>query len=675
MRSIGNVVEPHSPSFFTPDQQRVAGLSPGSKVAVFGDAGSGKTTASVELLANLVSKGVDPGRILVLTPQRSLGLPYLDRITSSDFPGGGIPTVITMGGLAQRTIQLFWPLILGSNTFTGTSPRPVFLTLETAQYFMSKIIEPYRRQGFFEHLIINSNRLAAQILDNMNKSALMGIFHNQFAPRLSDAWSGKPDQLLYYQQAQTCANEFREECYKNNLLDFSLQFELFHKQLWHNDSVRKNLTSSFDFLIYDNVEEDAPAIHDIVLDWLPLFAGYALIQDSGGGFRSFLGADPISAQRLMDSVDANITMHESVVSSESVLDLRNFFVNRVNGKLKQSIKADLPEIYTYSSHRFYPDMLEAAADQIAALVKASAEPGQIAVVMPYLSDSLLFTLGQHLSKLGLPYRSHRPSRAPLNDPIIKALFTLAKVTHPDWNAHVTPIDIRWMLNALIHGLDIGRAELLANQLFTPTAKESSFKPFSAASPPIRERVTFVFGERYDLLTAWLSNIAAENLDLDILFTRAFGEILSQPGFTLHNELNKAHLIANLIESIQKFRDVLTSLAPMTPSALGLEYITAVETGIISAFYIADYAHDTPNEVLITPAFSFLMANRPVQHQIWLDIGSEGWWTRVYQPLTHPYVLSRNWITGSKWTDADEDKMSKDSISRIIHGLLNRTSVQ
>ncbi len=54
--------------------------------------------------------------------------------------------------------------------------------------------------------------------------------------------------------------------------------------------------------------------------------------------------------------------------------------------------------------------------------------------------------------------------------------------------------------------------------------------------------------------------------------------------------------------------------------------------------------------MLAPAYTFLMSNRPVDYQFWLDVGSRGWFERLYQPLTHPYVLSREWPAGQSWTD-------------------------
>jgi hypothetical protein len=67
----------------------------------------------------------------------------------------------------------------------------------------------------------------------------------------------------------------------------------------------------------------------------------------------------------------------------------------------------------------------------------------------------------------------------------------------------------------------------------------------------------------------------------------------------------------------------------------------------------------------------LMYNRPVRVQFWLDVGSRGWFERLYQPLTHPYVLSRNWPPSTPWTDNDEMTANQQTLQRLALGLLHR----
>ena len=53
--------------------------------------------------------------------------------------------------------------------------------------------------------------------------------------------------------------------------------------------------------------------------------------------------------------------------------------------------------------------------------------------------------------------------------------------------------------------------------------------------------------------------------------------------------------------------------------------------------------------------------------------SEGaaWFERLYQPLTHPYVLSRAWPAGRLWTSVDEFEANRDTLYRLALGLLRR----
>jgi len=68
-----------------------------------------------------------------------------------------------------------------------------------------------------------------------------------------------------------------------------------------------------------------------------------------------------------------------------------------------------------------------------------------------------------------------------------------------------------------------------------------------------------------------------------------------------------------------------------------------------------------------------MSYTPASYQFWLDIGSTGWWARLDQPLTQPYILSRNWEQGQKWTGRNELEINQETLLRVTSGLLRRCS--
>ena len=122
-------------------------------------------------------------------------------------------------------VDLFWPLAAEAAGFAQPDQPPVFLTLETAQYYMARILRPLLDQGFFASVTIDRNRLYSQVLDNLNKSAAVGFPYTEIGERLSGAWYGDPAQRRVYADAQESANRFRQYCLEHNLLDFSLQLE------------------------------------------------------------------------------------------------------------------------------------------------------------------------------------------------------------------------------------------------------------------------------------------------------------------------------------------------------------------------------------------------------------------------------------------------------------------
>ena len=108
------------------DQRRAAEFALDQKLFLIGPAGTGKTTAGVRRLEYLLSSGIPASEILVLTPQRSLQDPYLEVIQSPQRPAGGEITTATIGGLARRLCELFWPLAAEAAGFAHPDRPPLF---------------------------------------------------------------------------------------------------------------------------------------------------------------------------------------------------------------------------------------------------------------------------------------------------------------------------------------------------------------------------------------------------------------------------------------------------------------------------------------------------------------------------------------------------------------------
>ncbi len=689
-----------------------------SKLFLAGPPGGGKTALAVERLRWLIGRGMPATSILVLTPQRTLATPYYTALRDPALGPAGQVDVITLDGLARRVIDLFWPLIGDRAGFAHPARPPVFLTVETAQYFMDGVVGPLvDGQGYFDAVTIERTRLISQLLDNLNKAALIGIPLAEVPERLKSAWAGESARRGIYDQAGECVQRFRRYCLAHNLLDFSLQIETFLQHLQPQPAVQAYLFERYRHLIVDNVEEDTPVVHDLLAEWVGRCDSALIAFDRDGGYRVFLGADPGSAARLAAACDRTVELSASLVAPPDVLHL-GYQIGLSLNRRPEPVTGDFRRILHYSEEqrRFYPQMLDWVTDEVARLMEEEgAPPGEIVILSPFVSDALRFSLLDKLAARGIPARSHRPSRALRDEPAARCLLTLAKLAHPAWGLEPHPFDVTLALTQSIAGLDLVRARLLTDVVYRPpTSNLQSQIPnpksqisnlrlgaFAPIQDEMRDRIGYLSGERYDVLRAWLNEYqAAAPLPIDHFLSRLFGEVLSQPGFGFHSQipnpksqipnrqspirnlkseisnLEGGRVASDLIESARKFREAL-ELVPADEAdregdvSLGAKFIRMVERGVVAATYVQSWRLTEANAVLIAPAYTYLMTNRPVDYQFWINAGSSGWWERIYQPLTHPYVLRRDWEPGRPWTDDDEFNVQQESLYRLVLGLVRR----
>ena len=665
----------------TKAQKKLLDGSQARKVFLHGLAGTGKTTAGTLWLKNLLQDGIPGHQVLVYTPQRALALPYQRTLRESTPISHSLITTLTLGGLARRMVDLFWPLVSHHTGISDPDLPPNFLTLETAQYYMAHIVRPLiETEGLFGSLTINRNRIYSQILDNLNKAAIVGFPIQEICERLKSAWVGGIEQLNIYDDVQTCANRFRTFCLENNLLDFSLQVEIFREHLWPLPQCRDHLNETYRHLIVDNLEEDPPVSHDILRDWLPDFDSALMIFDEGAGYRFFLGADVESGFSLRKSCQEQVAFDQNLVNSRGIQQIKSGVINALSILQGHPEETPIPDskflkealITPETNPRYFPSMVHWVADQIKALVDQGTSPGEIVVLAPFMPDVLRFTLTQQLDQLDIPHQSYRPSRSLRDEPAAQTMLTLAATAFPEWGLHPKRINLAAALMQVIDGLDLVRAQLLTAYIYHENNPQEPLAPFEAVPSEYRDRITYQVGERFERLRNWMLSVErSESFTLDFFMNRLFGEVLSQPGFNFHDDLDSGNTIASLIESIQKFRWAVGGHLPTDEVSLGKEYVQMVQDGVIAAQYVHTRENLDEDAVYLAPAYTFLISNRPVDVQFWLDIGSPSWYQRLNQPLTQPYVLNRHWKKGDLWDAENELTAAHRTLERLSLGLLNR----
>ncbi len=664
----------------TPEQKYVALAPVDDPRTTFleGPAGCGKTTTAVQRLLYLLEVGVPADSILVWVPQRSLARPFVQALRQPDTPSGAQVEVLSVDGLARRMIELFWPLFADEAGFDPLR-EPTFLTLETAQYYIDEVVQPLVDEGLFGDVTVPRNRLLSQIIDNLNKAALVGFPQTEIAERLGAAWAGPSSRLRVYEAVERAASAFRTYCLSHNLLDFSLQLDTFVKHVWNRAECRQHVLRRYRHIIADNVEEDVPVAHDLLAAWLPEAASGLLVFDHDGGFRTYLGADPTGGHQLAGLCEHRVVLGHTFVSSSAVTALAagllghsatEGLAGRRETPSQQQIDAALGVIQDH----YHTGAVRQVVDEVARLCKQErVPPVEVAILAPFVDDALRFALLSGLEAQGVPAHTHRPSRALREEPAVRCLLTLAALAHPHWKVCPPAEDVALSLVQAIEGMDWVRARLLTDIVYRTQDGCPDLSSFSRLKPEAQERVTFLLGARYSDVLNWLQAYVAEPpLYLDLFFSKLFDEVLARPGFGFHDDYDAATAAANLMESVFKFRQVL-DLGDV--DEVGKRYVRLVSSGLLAAQYLSEPATAEGVAVFIGPAYSFLTANRVVDYQFWFNANSPSWGRRLYQPLTHPFVLTRHWPENRQWTEEDEYLAGQEMLSKVLIGLLRRCRVK
>lgn len=646
-----------------------------------GPAGTGKTTQAIRHIRSLLDDGVPAQHILVLVPQRALGQPYQAAFADADWPSGAQIDVATLGGLARRGLEIFWPLIAEQAGFAQPRREPVFLTIETSQYFMARFVNEAIKSGIFDSVNMKPFAIMRQTLDNLSKAAVNGFALNELADRLTAAWGDRhSSRPPVYRASQQLAEDFRAHCLEHNLLDFSLQIEVFMRFLLDEPLYNQYIRTRYRHLVVDNLEENFPVVADYVR-WLWNDLKTALlIYDTDAGYRVFLGADPVlmhSLRDLCEQVEETITPAVSeppVVALAQELDmLLGPESSADNGALSANPRAG----FTVASeeHRFYPQMVDWVVDMITERITEGVSPREIVILAPFLGDSLRFALVTRLSERGIPTVSHRPSREMRDESAARAVLTLMALAHPEWGFCPPVQDVADTLQQAIDELDPVRAWLLAQIVYRPGRDELG--SFDVIQSYAQERITYAAGEKFERLRTWLLDYRTSEVDIppDHFLSRIFGELLAQPGYGFHTNLDAGRVVAQLVESAQKFRRTLYPRGTDDWLAVSREYYELVHEGLLAALYVASWREEQRDAVFLAPAYTFLMRNRWVDYQFWVDLGSSQWEERLEQPLTHPYVLQRHYPHPQVWTDDMEFAARHEALRRLIVGLARRCRKQ
>jgi hypothetical protein len=648
--------------------EQTAAIQAGQSSFLLGPAGTGKSTALRYRLLNLLESGEPAYTHLVLIAEPEHEPSFLETIHESGLGPYAELQITTYNNLARQMTTIFWPLVARAAGFTKPFQPPTFLTYDLAQLLMWRIVTPMLADGAFSDLRLRPQQIISQVLDTLNRAALNGLSLEEAIQRQMSTWSGERDHLIHLKDAAEAARQFRKSCLENNLLDLSLVVQVFDTQLVKHPEFRRYFSERFRHLLVDNVEEQTPAGQNFVESLMDTTQTTAIVYDAGGGYKRFLAADPLGANRFRELCQQEISFEKSFTTSPPLIRLSNLVENYLAGTKKPAGDAE-QAILEIVTGRYRREIITGLMPPLLRLMAEGVEASEISIIAPYLDGALRYSLAKEMKRVGIPYFLLRRRSSPRDEPQIRAWLTWLMIGHPNWEIQPSSYDVAEAFSLSIAGLDPVRAEIITQELYAP--ESNTLFPVNQLAEKTVERVGRDWIELIEELRRWLLDNGQDRFPIDVFLYRLFNSLLAQPRFQPQPDLASAAVCDWLVRTANRLRQASDPMGLHTTRDIGQTFIDGIYQGLVTANPPEIGEPPDPEGVMISTIYGYLLAGRPVRVQVWLDTAATGWWDIPRQPLSNAFVLAQSWPEDKPWTMAEDHAIRDELLNRIIRGLAHR----
>lgn len=623
-----------------------------------GPTGSGKTTRLMEYYKKLIASRIPSNRILVLVMNRT----QINRWKREIQPEKCGPLlVVSFFGWVQRELTRFWPLVCTKIPPGRQAAAPLFMTVETSHYLLELLLEKVLPS--LKEIVSPPHRLAAQVMDNIDKAAVNGIPIHEAAKRLQDAFPGDDTRRENFPVVQELIDKFYSMCLETRVFNYGIAVELYSNYLLTDPHYQDQISSEIDYLIVDNLEETRPAAQEFIRWLIQRTKEAVLAYTDDGGHARFFGADPEGARDLLSLCRVH-HLEKSYTCSDTMLKWSDSLAKDITREPHDNILPD--HTLATINAELRSDMIADTAREIVKLVYEGTPPHRIAVIAPHVDKVLEYALEMELRKDNINVNNLTRSKRLIDEPYAVVLTTLAILAHPEWELRLRKGDLHETICHLLQ-LDPVRSSLLINNCAFP--EPPWLKPMDAVT---RRRCGYLAGEKYDKLLGWLENYRAQDpLPVDAFLQKAFADLVA-PLLPKPEQLNACRQI---LKSAVRFCEVartidshLTKYTGTRPQP-GKMFIDMVLKGTIASEKLEE-EKISENAVILSTPYAFLLTQTDVDYQFWLDASSPVWFPGDAKELSNPHVFSKHW-SGGTWSDDRDVLLRKQNCARTVRALARK----
>ncbi|MCX7709547.1 MAG: hypothetical protein N2484_06820 [Clostridia bacterium] len=628
-----------------------------------GPTGCGKSAILLERYRFMVENlHVPSEKILILLLNRTQSLEWR---TKTILKGSSVIWRTSYYGFIQGEIKTYYPMIVKNcKEIVNKRIKPIFLTFESAQFLVSKVIEAQREsKGIFTGVTAYTDRIAIDLTANLVKAATSDIPYHEIGDRLYNALELKDDmKKQIFKDADSILAAYRKRCMELGIFDFGMAVELYNNCLLKDENYREQLFSRVQHLIVDNIEECVPTEVDFIEYILPNLQSCMLGYNHEGGYGEIFGSNHEYVKQKLIGKCEKIELTKSHTCSDFMYEFSDMLFDSIEN-IKGLKPVEKTGIERVPPTELRSEMLEKVGERVCRLISHEGyNPSDIAIISTYADPVTEFVIGRILEKQGYQLKNLTRKSRVIDNPFSQALITLAQLCHPSYGVLPNRDDVKALIRLLLK-IDPVRSSLLAGEV----CSQRPFAEFPDVEfPGLVERIGYYNVEKYEYIRTWISEYRERPTPLPIneFLQKVFLEVL------ISKEVTEGDILQakNLIDSAQTFVDVVSRFNRNASR----DFLTMIRGGIKSAESIFEIEEKLEGDfVLLSTPVAYLASSLKNKVVILTSISSKNWTPRSVKELSNAHVLTKTWNPQDVYSEELEEQNQKHYLAVLMRAILKR----
>lgn len=299
--------------------QRIAAQYDDTHILVLAGAGTGKTLTIMARAAHLIQKGVDPGRILLLTFTRRAARDMTDRLYLSI---GNAARDVLAGTFHHFCLLTMRRMTkdFGIQDFTviDREDQTDLMKLVRADFLKKRVVFPQ----------------AAELIKIYSYARNTNVGPMKYLNKHTDYEADVREKIL------TIFKEYDKRKDANGYLDYDDILQRFAVKLHDDAAINEKLRRLYDYILVDEMQDTNP-LQWLILDALKDPAKLFCVGDDAQSIYAFRGADFKNVHSFKNRVPGAVVLRleDNYRSAQEILDLSNWLLKESPLKYNKNLKA------------------------------------------------------------------------------------------------------------------------------------------------------------------------------------------------------------------------------------------------------------------------------------------------------------------------------------------------